>query len=82
MVTIAIGPTRDKWYYRYFETGARPHEIRAKESKALLFNGDYAESASQTGGASTRPVLRPAVDTKQKQILDAISGVLLDALKG
>ena len=37
-IQIGVGPSKGHWYYRFFETGARPHEI-APKGKVLYIPG-------------------------------------------
>lgn len=61
-VTVAIGPDKEHWYYRFIETGAQAHEITGTP---LAFEGD--EGSVITGrvrhpGMAAKPFLRPAFD--------------------
>jgi HK97 gp10 family phage protein len=60
-VTAAIGPDDAHWYWKFYETGAQPHEIPGP----LLL--EYEGRLHLVGGAShpgmgARPFLRPAFD--------------------
>lgn len=81
-VEIAIGPLREKWYYRFFEFGAQPHEIRPDERDALLIAGEkFAAVAYSTGGVAAQPFLRPALDVKQDEAVKAVGEVLWEVLE-
>ncbi len=82
-VEIAIGPLAEKWYYRFFEFGASPHEISPQDAEALLIAGEkFAAHAVQTGGMAAKPFLRPALDTKDDDAVEAVGKVLWRVLEG
>ncbi len=81
-VEVAVGPRKEKWYYRFFETGARPHEI-APKGEVLHIPGvgrEFYESASATGGVQAKPFLRPAFDTKREAALKAFGEMIWQAI--
>lgn len=80
-VELAIGPSREKWYYRYFETGAREHEVKPVKARALLIEGEYYASAKATGGVTAQPFMRPALDSQLDEVIRAVGEVLWQALK-
>ena len=74
-----IGPTREKFYYAFFETGSTPHTIRAKVRKALRFPGAEGEQFARVvehPGMPARPFLRPAIDERGDDAVKAAGGVL------
>lgn len=75
-----IGPDADHWYYRFFEFGARAHDIFPRKGKTLRFDGRdgavFARSAKRTGGVRMRPFLRPAVDGRGEEAVRAMGDVL------
>jgi HK97 gp10 family phage protein len=81
----AIGPDADHWYYRFFEFGAKVHDIAPKRVKALLLRGidsaRFAAKALRTGGTRMRPFLRPAVDENGDAAVAAMGRVLADELR-
>jgi HK97 gp10 family phage protein len=82
-VEVAVGPDKKHWYYRFFETGARPHEIRASKGDVLYLPGvgrEFFGSASETGGVNAKPFLRPAFDTKREAALKAFGDMIWKAL--
>ena len=82
-IEIAVGPSKAKWYYRFFETGARPHEIKARKADVLYIPGvgrEFFGSASETGGLSAKPFLRPAFDTKREAAIKAFGETIWKAL--
>jgi len=82
-IEVAVGPSKEKWYYRFFETGARPHEIAPKGSVLYLpgVGSEFYASASATGGVNAKPFLRPAFDTKQEAALAAFGKTIWAALE-
>jgi HK97 gp10 family phage protein len=82
---VAIGPDAKHWYYRFFEFGATPHDIKPKKAKTLRFEGKdgfvFARYASSTGGIRMRPFLRPAVDKNKTAAVIAMGDVLNREIK-
>jgi len=80
-VTVDIGPDKEHWWYRFFESGAQPHEIKGTP---LVFEGDAGTvvtgRVSHTGMAA-RPFLRPALDTREKEATDQVGRVLRGAVE-
>ena len=81
-VEVDIGPPDEKWYWRYKETGAAPHEITGTP---LAFEGD--EGLIITGGVAHKgmaadPFLRPAFDSERDRATDAVGDDLRKAVKG
>ncbi len=80
-IEAMIGPSKRKWFYRYFEMGVTPHEI---SGQPLVFEGDEGlviiGSVSHPGMAA-RPWLRPAFDTKQGEAPDAVADVFRRAIE-
>jgi HK97 gp10 family phage protein len=80
VVTAGVGPDKKHWYYRFAETGATPHEIKAAGG-AIVFYGNQAtpfvgKGAQNTGGMPAKPFLRPAVENKGTDAIDAMGNVL------
>jgi HK97 gp10 family phage protein len=75
----AIGPDRKHWYFRFFEFGAKKHNISAKGT-ALRFEGRdgeiFAANAKNTGGVPLKPFLRPAVDGQGAKAVREMGAVL------
>lgn len=77
----AIGPDAKHWYYRFFEFGATPHDIKPRKgSRVIRFQGPdgavFARFAKRTGGVRMKPFLRPAVDGNKDAAVKAIVTVL------
>lgn len=75
----AIGPDAKHWYFRFFEFGAKKHDIAGK-GKMLKFEGPdgtvFVARAKQTGGVKMRPFLRPAVDGSGEEAVREMGNVL------
>lgn len=71
----------EKWYYKFFESGATAHEIKGVP---LVFEGDEGRvvigSVDHPGQAAS-PFLRPAFDGKQQEALDRISEKLKELVE-
>lgn len=76
----AIGPSLDKWYYRFFEFGATKHDIKPYKGRAISFKGRdgmvFRGFAKNTGGVRMRPFMRPAVDNQGANAIKALGEVL------
>lgn len=84
LIEIAIGPLKEKWFYRFFETGARKHEIKASKADVLSIPGvgrEFYAQAENTGGVNAQPFLRPALDGKSDEATDTLGAVLWKALQ-
>ena len=82
-ITVDVGPTKAKWYYRFFETGAGPHAIKGKP--LLIFEGDLGLvriEAVQHPGMAAEPFLRPAYDAHGNEAVDEIGDKLRAAIEG
>lgn len=79
---VDVGPTKDKWHYRFLETGAPPHVIRG--NPLLVFEGSDGRIVTRVvnhPGMAARPFLRPAFDEKQGGAADAFGAAILGAIK-
>src|SRR5512139_1220653 len=80
-IEAMIGPSKRKWYYRYFEIGVTPHEVTGNP---LVFEGDNGLviiGGVHHPGMAARPWLRPAFDTKQGDAPAAIGAVFHKAIE-
>jgi HK97 gp10 family phage protein len=83
--TVAIGPDKEHWYYRFQETGAAAHEITGSP---LFFEGraGLIRTASVTHpGVAAKPFLRPAHDAKGDDARDELGAALrveIEKVKG
>ncbi len=80
-VEVLIGPDKEHWHYQFAETGTDAHEIEPSHKKAMTWpNGPVVKHVSHPGRAA-KPFLRPAIDSNQSKILDAISNVLRKVIR-
>ena len=80
-IEAMIGPSKRKWWYRYFETGVTAHEITGDP---LVFEGDeglVVIGGVQHPGMAAQPWLRPAFDTKQNDAVQAVGDALRQAIE-
>ncbi len=81
----AIGPDEKHWYFRFWEFGAKPHDIDPRRVKALLIKSigetAFMAHARQTGGVPKRPFLRPAVDEQGTAAIAAMGDVLASEIR-
>jgi len=74
-VTVDIGPSEEKWYWRFLETGAVGHGISPRSKKALAFEVDGERVmawAVKHPGMAAKPFLRPAFDREKDNATDAV----------
>ena len=74
-VTLNIGPSEEKWYWRFLETGAVGHGISPRSKKALAFEVDGERVlawAVQHPGMAAQPFLRPAFDKEKDNATKAV----------
>jgi len=79
--TVAIGPTWKKWYYRFFELGAQPHEV---EGYPLVFKGDYGLIITEDvdhPGMVAQPFLRPAFDANSDLAVETVKDYLRSRIR-
>ena len=82
VVEVDIGPKAEKWYYRFFETGAAPHEIRGKALLAFEgSNGLVVTPVVSHPGIGASPFLRPAMDANEGEATDAIGAKLRSSIE-
>jgi len=75
-VIVDIGPDREHWFYKFFETGATEHEITGNP---LVFRGDagivVVRSVDHPGMVAS-PFLRPALDGQKDNAAAEVGRVL------
>lgn len=79
-VEFYIQPSKKKWYFKFFETGAVPHEIPGP----LAFEGDAGSvlvSSAQHPGMAARPWLRPAFDNNRDAAAARVGEVLKEIIE-
>lgn len=69
-VIVEVGPEPDRWYYRFFELGAQPHEITPAAKKALAYEG-FVFKRVRHPGMPARPFMRPVADGQQDEAVSA-----------
>jgi len=70
-VVVNVGFPKDKWHWRFLETGATAHEIKARNASTLYFEGDSGPvfvKVVHHPGMAARPFLRPAYDETRREI--------------
>lgn len=75
VVTATLKPTGKHAHIAYMLelTGAKPHQITAKDAKALGLRGGAYRSVHHPGFRK-RPFLRPALDANPTAVLVAVAG--------
>ena len=80
-VKVAVGPDKEHWFYRFWEFGARPHEIKPLRGRqAVAFTGRAGAVVRRVvhhPGVKQAPFLRPTMDEDCGKILRAISDELM-----
>ena len=64
LAVVDIGPDKEHWFYQFFETGAIAHTIKAKNAKALAFegrNGLVVTQSVQHPGMKKKPFLKKSM---------------------
>jgi HK97 gp10 family phage protein len=76
-VTVEIGPKASHWYYRFFETGVTPHEIKGKGLLAFEGrDGTVITARVSHPGMGASPFLRPAMDANEGAATNAMGAKL------
>lgn len=68
------------YYAHWVEFGTAAHRISAKNGGALSFGGGFVHSVAHPG-ARPRPFMRPALDAKWMEALEAMRASLGDAIQ-
>ncbi len=80
-IEARIGPSKRRWYFKFFELGATAHEITGNP---LVFEGDNGLviiGGVHHPGLAARPWLRPAFDTKQGEAPNAVGATFRQAIE-
>ena len=80
---VEIGPDKEHWYYRFFETGTSAHEVTPKTAGGLAFpwGGEMiVRMISHPSGMAAQPFLRPARDEKEKEADEATGRKFLEVI--
>jgi len=81
VITMAVAPSKKKWWFRYFETGTTRHEITGAP---LVFEGDAGLviiGGVNHPGMAAKPWLRPAFDEKQNEAVAKVGDYLREAIE-
>lgn len=84
-VQVDIGPDRAHWYYQFFETGAAVHRIAPTKRRVLRIPTGEEEifaRAVEHPGMPAQPYLRPALDERSGQAVNAVGSVIKKAMPG
>jgi len=78
-----VGPDKDKWYYKFFETGTPAHFVRPRSAKALRWfaGGAQFSAGHEVSGVAARPFLRPAIDEHEGEAIKAAGEVIKKVLR-
>lgn len=77
--TLTVG-SKIAFYAHMVEFGTLAHFIKPKFAKALGFLGVFVEGVHNPG-AQKKPFMRPALDTKQGQAVEAFAGYMRNRLE-
>lgn len=74
---VHIGPDKDHWYYKFFETGVQAHPISGSQWLRWFEGSEpvFARSVQHKGMAA-KPFMRPAFDTKKDRARDRAGAAL------
>ena len=75
------GPTKEKFYLAFFETGTGAHRVEPQTKEALHWGGEAFSEGHVVGGMAARPFMRPAVDEGRDEVAAKIGEVLVGALE-
>lgn len=78
---VDVGPDKEHWYYRFFETGAVPHEIEPVLKEALLLIGGNLREAVAHPGMAAQPFMRPGFDVSEQKVKAVIGRELMERLR-
>lgn len=84
LASVSVGPDKEHWFYRFFETGAQPHEIgpkRRSQLKAIRFDGNVIVAIVEHPGMAARPFLRPALADNEARVAAAVGEALVMAIE-
>lgn len=79
-VTASVKAGNKKaWYWRFVEFGTAAHSIDGKKGGPLSFNGLFTRSVMHPG-ARAKPFMRPALDAKANEALEAVGQAIAKRL--
>jgi HK97 gp10 family phage protein len=80
LVIVDSGPPDDKWYWKYLETGAQPHEIPGP--LVIEFDGIlHRVGGASHPGITAQPFMRPAFDGQSKRAVNVVGKELRKAVE-
>lgn len=83
-VEVSIGVEKKHWTMIFFETGAVPHEIKAKHAKLLAFLGRaglvLSKKVQHTGMAAS-PYMRPGIEAAAEEATLATGAKFAEAIE-
>lgn len=71
-IKFSVGPSKEKWYLRFIESGTVPHWVRVQNRDVLSDYGSYFGDEIFHPGIRKSPFLRPAMDENTGKILQAM----------
>lgn len=81
---IEIGPDKEHWYYKFFETGTAAHEVTPRSVGGLEFPGAEGEMVVRqvvfVSGMPASPFMRPAFDGKKNEAEEAVGREFLQVI--
>lgn len=82
-VEVDVGPDKEHWYLKFFETGAQPHEIFPNQALAVTVSEDDVRAyVLNHPGMAAEPFLRPAFDENQEKAQEAAGEELMKGIEG
>lgn len=79
---VKIGADKQHWYARFFETGTKAHEIRAKRARVLASDGVFFGRSIQHPGMKADPILSKAVEIRGNQAAAVFKQGIQDIIRG
>lgn len=81
---VNVGPDKAHWHYQFAETGAAPHEIKARKKAKLMFKGrrgTVRTTSVKHTGFPAKPFLRPALSNNKAAATAAAGQVFKNAVE-
>jgi len=81
---VDIGVSKKKWWAKFFEVGATPHEIKGTKMP-LVFEGDDGRIVTwmvEHPGMPAQPFLRPAFDGQKDNATKTVGAVIKGQVNG
>lgn len=71
-----IGFDKEKWYWRFFELGAKAHAIKGDPLVFEGYQGLVVTRGVAHPGMAARPFLRPALDTEKDEAIKVMGEIV------